>query len=448
MEEVKVPKTSKASAGAKVRVRKESAAWPLVVGQLFGGPSTPAPRTYKDYAEYYGKLVWAYSCVFAITSAGASLPLKLYKRKSRGRREPVEDHPVLDLLDRPNPAMTYFDLMEATLGYMELSGIEYWEIARKKIGGKETDIPGELYPLRPDRIEIMPDTKGKGVREYRFRVQPGSKFVAFDPADIVQFKYFCPRDDWYGQGSFVAASSVLALDDEAIQYNKDFFANSACPAGTIETDRNVSPENAERIEAKLRQRTGRGGKRHSTILLPMGLKFKQTGINPKDMEFLDLRRMNREEILSACGVPPVKVGLLEHAKYDNYRLQEEAFYRDTLMPKMKKIASGLTCDLLPEFKGTEDMEFEFDFAEALAEDASKKADRLVGLFAVGAVTSNQIISTLGLGKGYPGGEQYYMSSLYMPVGGEGVPDRKAEYEQALGQLKAEIKKALKAREET
>ncbi len=73
------------------------------------------------------------------------------------------------------------------------------------------------------------------------------------------------------------------------------------------------------------------------------------GLSQHDMDFLNARRFNREEIFQIFGIP---VGLFsENATEANALVGERVFVERTLWPKLVRIAEKITTDLLP-FYGT------------------------------------------------------------------------------------------------
>lgn len=418
--EIQRRKIKKRLSDDEIFVRKDSQTWPLIVASLFGGREIPPPDNYEAYASLYSEVVWVFACIRAIADAGASLPMDIFTKKIEGdevRWVPVKTtHPSRILFANPNPSMTFYDLIEATMGYMEVDGNAFWELSRNKVG-----VVSEIYLMRPDRVTIIPAANGKGVKGYVFQVNKRSRKIHLDAEDVIHFKYWSPSEDWRGHAPILAATNTILTEQHAIRYNKAFFANNATPNGFLTTESSVGEEEAKRILREWDRKYQGSDKSHKTAMLTSGLKYQQMGSDPKDMEFIEQRRLNREEILSVFGVPPVKVGLLEHAKYDNYKLQEFAFYRSTIRPKMRNLTSTINRFLNNEMaKGEEELRVRFDFEEFLGEDLNQKVQRFFRMFGMGAVSPNDIIEMFELGDPYDGGEEHFINSGFTPVTGDGA----------------------------
>lgn len=398
----------------KAIVKKDSKTLPLIISSLFGTGDIAPPTSMREFIDLYKSMVWVYSAVFAIASSAVRIPLKLYSRKKDGREE-IFDHPIVNLLYNPNPSMSWKDLLEATLIYMELGGEEFWEVVYNKL-----QLPQELWPLRPSRITINTTRDRKRISSYTFKI--GSYKMKFDPKFIFHFKNFAPSDDWHGQSSIQAAVESIITEQYAMSFNKRFFKQGATPTGVLEADRVPSRMELKRLRADWERRfVGEAGA-YRTPILPRGMRYNPISPSSRDMEFAMLRRFNREEILSAFGVPPVKVGLLEYAKYASYELQETAFYRDTVVPKLQKVEGILNLRLVPLY-GDKSLFLEFDIDKFIQGDIDKLNMRYQKQIVHGIRTPNEVRAKLGL-KPYEDGNKFYMTKQLAEVGSDLLSDER------------------------
>ena len=116
----------------------------------FGVGSTDIKKyNYQDLAkEGYLKNAIVYRCVNEISRGASAVPFVI-----KAGDQIIEEHPLIDLLNRPNPLQSYSEFFNSLFGYVLLSGNAYI----LKVGA-ETGTPQELHQLRPDRIVI----KGSG----------------------------------------------------------------------------------------------------------------------------------------------------------------------------------------------------------------------------------------------------------------------------------------------
>lgn len=397
-------------------IEKASRTWAGLIGSLFGREKSGIirPQKYDDYAEVFKTLPWIYSSIYAIAVSGADLPVKLYwEDVDNGELTEIKgsSNRLRKLLNKPNETDSWFDIMESTLIFGELAGDAYWEKVKNALGQTI-----EIYSLRPDRVKVIPGDSGQRVKGYSYQVSNRVQAQTFEVNEIIHFKYFNPTNDWYGLSSIVPATNSIILDQHCIEYNKEFFMNDATPAGILSTDKRVTEESSKRILKKWQEwLTGRR-KSHRTVILPEGLQYQSLGISPKDMEFGKMRLMNREEMMATLGVNNAILGLTENMTYDNYRMQIKAFFKNTMMPKLRKLESAMNAFLAPEFEETSGENkgkriiVRFDLSAILGEDINQKVDRLERLFRMGAVSPNMIIKELELGDSFDQGKERYVST--------------------------------------
>ncbi len=167
--------------------RKASAARRLMALDQIGRPVWSA-RRYDQFAdEGYRKNVIAYRSVGEVAQAAASVPWRLYRRRGDSPLA-VEQHPLLELLERPNPLQGGPALFEALFAYRLIAGNAFLEAVAPQ--GRP---PVELHSLRPDRMRIIPGRTGLPAT-YRYTVGGRERDFPVDQVSgrsaILHFKAF------------------------------------------------------------------------------------------------------------------------------------------------------------------------------------------------------------------------------------------------------------------
>lgn len=408
-------------------VKASQAAAMVVDTMMHPIDSLAPPADMGEWLDLYSKHVWAYAGVFAVASTVAKLKRKVvrYDRKTRESEDDWE-HPILYLLDYPNPQMTGYDLLEKDMIRLELTGNAYDEIvwADKTIQQEGKTVkssrgPAELWSIRPDYVTPIPSAEGKGTDHYIFQVKRYARKKTFKLEQILRVAYVSPTDDVFGLGRLNAAIDDIRQDKAMAAWNLDFFEHGMSPEGVFTTDKVLLPSEAKNIAEQIKEFLV--GRTRKVLVLGKNLKWDMISANPKDVDFLQGRRDNCQAVLAALGVPPVKVGLLEHAKYDNYRLQTDAFHRDTILPKLRKLEGAYNLFLVPKYPDLartpgKDFRVEFDTEELLAEDRDKLSSRVISQFTNGLLTVNEALEMLG----YDTVEDEALGSLRI-IGGQFQP---------------------------
>lgn len=349
---------------------------------------------------------WVYACVSKIAQEFAAIELHLYKMDNKGNVNELDTHPALDLIERVNNFMAFYDLAELTATNLELTGNSYWWLVRN---AQNAII--EIYPwLTPDRITVVPG-KDRFVDRYKY-AQPGSgKSIDFDPADIIHFKYMNPSDPYYGASPVQAARMAIETDLKASKWNFRFFKNSARPDGVLQFKDGLSEVQAKRAKEAFREAHGEG-QEHQVAVLSKG-EYKPTGLAQKDMEFLEQRKFGRDEVLAMFKVPKSVLGITEDVNYASSQAARMVFLDQVIKPKMRKFTTYLNEFLLPNFPDG-DMLF-FDFVDPTPSDATQTIARYNSGLTYGWLTPNEVRK----GEGLPdveGGDEVFVPASQIPLG--------------------------------
>ena len=131
-------------------------------------------------------------------------------------------------------------------------------------------------------------------------------------------KYYSPRSHYYGEPDYLSALKAIELNRRADTYNEKFFDNGARPDMAIIYE-NAEPS-AEQLDA-FRQFFGsfKGYQNsHNTLILfgsdigdkDAKIRFEKLG-EVEDLSFEKLKKVSRDEIAAAHGLPPRLMGITE-----------------------------------------------------------------------------------------------------------------------------------------
>lgn len=311
-------------------------------------------------------------CVRLIAEAGASVPLSLTVDGAE-----VRAHELERLIERPNLHQTGIELLDTAFTHLLLFGNAYLHVV---MDGAE---PREFHALRPDRIRVVPGPDGWPIG-YDHSV--GNRTVHYSAeaegiAPVLHLKLADPLDDQNGLAPLVAAQMPLEMHESASRWNKALLDNSARPSGALVY---ASPENLtdlqfDRLKSELESAFSGQSNAGRPILLEGGLDWKPLALSPKDMDFQEARNSAAREIALAFGVPPLLLGLPGDNTYSNYAEANRAFWRQCIVPMVRRMAAGMAKWLQPGFEGHLAILPDLDQIEALAEERSALWTRVAAM---------------------------------------------------------------------
>lgn len=349
-----------------------------LIGSLVNKSPVPlAPRAYS-----HGRFAWtsrneragqlqamtAVGTLFAIvnrTAKGVSEPAwTLYRSAASGNldeRVPVTRHAALDVWNSPNPFYTQSVFIEAGTQHKQLTGEMWWVVGRDE----RSDIPLELWPVRPDRMEPVPDPYNF-LAGYMYN-SPDGEQIALRIEDVVLIKTPDPYDPYRGASPVQSIFADLEATRFSAEWNRNFFANSAEPGGIIEVSDKLDDPEFDQLQERWNEQHKGVANAHRVAVLEGGMKWADRSYSQRDMQFAELRGVSREVIREAFGFPKPMLGASEDVNRANAEAGEVMFARWLLRPELTAIRDALNFVFLPMF-GAAGRGLEFDFEDPVPDD--------------------------------------------------------------------------------
>jgi len=373
---------------------------------LVTNPGQPvwSARNYEQFAkEAYGKNVVAYQSINKIAEAISSVDFMVF----RGQQE-LAAHPLLNLLDRPNPMQSGADYIHAKVGYLLIAGNGYEE--RVKVGREVR----ELYQLRPDRMKIVPSNSGIPAayeysvagRKVRFEVDQRTL-----ECDVRHLKMFNPTDDWYGLSPVEAGAYAIDQLNESMAWLQALLQNSARPSGALvlKDGGSLSDDNFNRLKSQIEEQYSGSRNAGRPMLLEGGLDWKQMGLSPADMGIIEAKFSAARDVALAFGVPPLLLNIPGDNTYSNYKEARLAFWEDTVLPLLNVILNDWNNWLAAPY-GVE--------IRANVDEIPAIAEKRLQLWQMADASNDLTINERRAMKGYepiPGGDTILVNATQIPL---------------------------------
>ena len=370
------------------------------------------PGTNVDYEKIIGdgsKSDIVMACVGWLMRVFPEPPLTMARRNADGDLEPIADHPMLDLLESPNPIYDGDTLLSATIMSYTIDGNAYWVVIRNGAGR-----PVELWWVPHTMIEPKSPHDGNDLishYEYRPRGMP----IDLPIKNVVHFRSALdPEDMRKGISPLKTVMRELFTDAEAANWTASLLRNGGVPGVVVSPVQGAkrdpsAGENLKTVRKYLDDRTS-GDNRGSLLTVDGPVSVQQFGFNPQQMNLRDIRRLPEERSCAALGVSPLILHLgagLDSSTYTNLPVAERQTYRSTLVPTWSRFARTIRAQLLSQFeREIKSFQVQYDTSaiEALQEDRSALSDRILKQLTNGAITLAECREKLGYDTGE--GDQY------------------------------------------
>ncbi|MDT0381425.1 phage portal protein [Streptomyces sp. DSM 42041] len=270
----------------------------------------------------------------------AQLGLHTYRRVDDNDRQRVTDHPLALLLNEPLPRFSLYRLIERLVSDLALHDVAYWV--------KFFD--GERRMLAPIPPTLIRPRGGSWLGPEKYETAGGQTLW---PEQVVHFRGYTPEDMRVGSSTLDALADLLREDREATGQRTAMWRNGMRATGVLTRPADAAewnPDERRRFREMWRTFTQGGGAEGGTPILEDGMDYKQVSIDPQKAQYIEARKLTREEVAAAFHIPLPMVGILDHATFSNIKEQHRQLYQDTLGPWLQQIQQDIAVQLLPDFE--------------------------------------------------------------------------------------------------
>lgn len=347
------------------------------------GLSRPAYRTPSrialsntlalDYGQIWRTQESVRTVVTFLARNIAQLGLPMYKRQGDTDRARLNDHALAKLLRKPNPWTTGYRFRNLLVHDFAIYDTAY--LLKTKVDGSTVG----LVRLPPTMVEPVGDN-WLYPEKFEFRGQKGTK--KFDADEVVYFRGYNVDEDT-GSSPLEALRRTLKEAWSGSEMREQVMRNGARASGYIERPGPpAAPAWSPAAKAGFQkdwqsQYAGDGPQAGGTPILEDGMSFKQASQTAKDLQYIEARKLTREEVASAYFIPPPMVGILEHASFSNITEQHKMLYQDTLGPWLTMLQDEIALQLIPDFESKpEQFYVEFNLREKLSGSFEERAQSI------------------------------------------------------------------------
>ncbi len=345
--------------------------------------------------------VWA--CTRLITETVASLPLNIYKVDKDGTRTLDNDHYLARLFrNRVNRWQTRQEFFETILYQFVLQGNAYSAILRNS---KNEII--SLIPLMTPQMQV--DLADNGDILYKY--QEGANVRVYAQSTIWHNKLF--GNGIVGLSPLGYARNSIGVGQAAEQAVTKVYKNGGKPSGILMIDKVLKPEQRDQIKNNFADLAE--GNSDRLFVLEADMKFEKVSLSPQDIELLESRRFQIEDICRFFGVPSVLVNdTTQNTAWGSGIAQIiQGFYKFGLRPYLERLESSIKVNLLqPNERDTVDVEFDFNalLRPDLWDRLKAGKEAVVG----GLMTPNEFRKTEGW-QPISGGDKLFLQQQMTPV---------------------------------
>jgi hypothetical protein len=269
----------------------------------------------------------------------------------------------------------------------------------------------------PDQFRHIVD--GYELAGWEFYSSPLSGPLApqhFTPDELIHDFLPNPYLFWRGMSPLSVAMLAAQTDYASAQFMKGLMLNNADTGVIVRTDQQLAPEQREQVLAALRARKSSAGTADRPLLLWGGAEVVKPSLSSADMQFLEHRKFNRQEICAALfRMPQSLVGFTEDANRAIHQSERLNFIENSITPfcaRLEAAVEPIVKAFGPDLFGW----FDMDSLPILQQARRDRVDTGLKLFGLG-YPPNAINKSLDLGLPHLNwGDTGYLSGTLQKAG--------------------------------
>ena len=342
----------------------------------------------------------------------AQLGLHVFERNGDADRQRLTDHPLARLLSKPSPYTTRYRLMDALIHDLAIYDMAFWQKIKT-----DTGVEG-LVRIPPDFV--TPKGESWLTPEY-FEVKGSSGKMDVNPDEIVFFRGYSSTGIG-GTSPLESLRRTLAEEYAAGEMREQILKNGARVSGYLERPKDA-PEWSSEAKSKFAkgwrsQYSGNGPGAGGTPILEDGMTFKNASQTAEQLQYVEARKLTREQVAAAFDVPPSMLGIMGSATFSNISEQHKMLYSDTLGPWLTMLKEEIELQLVPDL-ADDNVYVEFNLREKLSGSFEERAASIQTSVGGPYITRNEA-RALDNRPPVPGGDEL-ITPLNVIIGGQASP---------------------------
>lgn len=361
----------------------------------------------------------------------ASLGLQTFEKTNETDRKrilpAVEGDMPWTLEINPNPTTTAYRMLHALISDKAIFDRAF--LLKVKDTGNRT------VGLRRIPVPSVQPMDGPWFETDTYRILGSQGHLDVKRGDWLILDGYDPEDTRQATSPIETLRKILAEETSAAEYREQLWRNGARTTGYISRPAEA-PEwrdpDRNRFLASWQNYVGSNGQAGETPILEDGMTWTGSGVTPKEAQYVESRKLTREEAAAAYHIPPPFIGILDHATFSNIREQHVQLYVDTLGPWTTSVEEDVNLQLVPEFYANRrgQVYVEFNIQSKLKGDFEGQAVQLQAAVGGPYLTRNEARARLNL-PALPNGDEL-ITPLNVTEGGLAGPQDTAPADNGKG----------------
>jgi HK97 family phage portal protein len=266
-----------------------------------------------------------------------------------------------------------------------------------------------FIPMHPALTQIFRDQYGD--LTYRFMGQP-NELMSEDM--VVPFTSYNPETAMRGISRLEPLRSTLLNEDASRTATATWWRHMGRPSAVMHVDGKLNPVAKERLKEQWAMEYQGAENVGKVAIMENGSKIEKLQLSSEEMQYIESRKLNREEVCMVYDISPIAVHILDHATFANVTEGLVSVYRDSICPRLEFLESVFDHYVGSDFNGQ--LEAKFDTRQVLRGDFVQRAQAHVQLVQTGIEKISEARPEFDLGDAGPVADELYAQMQMQPLG--------------------------------
>ena len=339
----------------------------------------------------------------------------------------LPDHDLNKVFVKPNSLQGWAEFVEQVVGFKLVTGNSYIHVIGPTAGLNKGAIR-EMWNIPSQIIRPVAGDKMEPVRGYKYLTS--DTLIPYD--QVIHLKYWTP--EYFNGQNLIGLSPIRASMRLVTKSNASFdssvgaFQNQgAFGIISAEKETDLTEEQADMIERRLREKVGGPANRGKNIVTSASLKWQQMGMSPVDLNIIESDRMDLRALCNVYHVPSELFNDAANKTYSNTKEAGSAVYTNAVLPALNQFRDALNQFILPRYPGIY-VDYDASMISELQDDLQLMTTALAGAWWITPEERRDIMN-FPADDTNPLLKDYWIPAGLVPMSASTVTDEQLEEEE-------------------
>ena len=313
----------------------------------------------KEKIEVYESLDIFFAATNRQSQLAKRINIKLFEKDSKGNKIEITEHPILDVLKKPNAFMTWGNFLDMYFGFYNTTGNVFIKESRliQGVNGKPTGAVVALNILPSQHTEIIADTNYHFILAgYKLNL-PSSNPLPISKEDVIHIKnprltYERNEDYFYGLSPIDPLMKNIRQLNGTKQTTISHLKNGGAKGMLTQdpaiwknesSEGGISEEQASLIKEEIKKRYSGEFNAGDMLVTSASMKFLQLGSNLADLSVIDFEKWNNRAVLNCLHLDEGLFNMSDKSglNQSDRDTANRSAYTNSVLPRMIDLIDAL-----------------------------------------------------------------------------------------------------------